>query len=107
MTQQDMQKVEVEVKQSLETDMRAFCTEKGITQGWSVSQHTAFVHRNVMDVVESGDALEAGEAKFRIFVILRTTANYSAWRQAHEGDGQPLRAGAGRGTKSLLAEYGG
>ena len=107
MDQATMAKVEVEVKAQLETSMRDFCKRKGIVQGWSVAQHAAFVHGEVMDVVESGDAVEADEAKFRIFVILRTTANYSQWRQAHEGPGQPLLAGIGRGTKSLLAEYGG
>lgn len=100
-----MAKVEAEVVAGLETDMAAFCKERGVSQGWSVAQHAAFQHRSVMDVVESGDAITAEEAKFRLFVILRRTANYSAWRQAHEGTGQPLAKGSGRGSKSLLDEY--
>lgn len=101
-----MVRAEAEVKAGLETSMVAFCTRHNIVRSWSVAQHAKFQHGEVMDVVETGDAIDADEAKFRIFVILRTTANYSAWRQAHEGEGKPLAAGTGRGTKSLVGEYG-
>lgn len=98
-----MGKLEAEVKAFTETEMTGFCTRHAITKGWSVLQHTKFQHGLVMDVVES--ELDGEETKFRIFVILRMTANYSAWRQAHEGDGKPLAAGTGRGTRSLAGDY--
>lgn len=101
----DMTIVEKEVTAELETEMTGFCKRQEITQGWSVAQHAKFQHGLVMDIVDSG--LEADETKFRIFLVLRKTANYSAWRQAHEGDGQPLRAGTGKKQTNLLAEYGG
>lgn len=100
----DNTKIEAEVKAGIEAEMVVFCKRKGIMKGWSVAQHAAFQLGLVMDVVESG--LEVEETKFRIYVILRTLANYSAWRQSHEGPGKPLEAGTGRGTKSLAGEYG-
>lgn len=105
MDNQTMAKIEAEVGAALETEMREFCTRKGIVQGWSVAQHAQFQHGQLMDVIETAGAIEEDEVKFRVFIILRKTANYSAWRQAHEGDGKPLAKGAGRGSKSLLAEY--
>lgn len=113
MTTVEMAKVEQEVKQSVEKEMTGFCETNGITAGWSVAQHAKFQLGLVMDVVETGDAIDAEEAKFRLYVILRTLANYSAWRQAHERDGTaktahlPLAAGTGRGMKSLAGEYAG
>lgn len=100
----DNAKIELEVKKAIEAEMVEFCKRKAIVRGWSVAQHAAFQLGLVMDVVESG--LEVEETKFRLYVILRTLANYSAWRQSHEGEGKPLAAGVGRGTKSLAGEYG-
>lgn len=103
--------IEVSVKAHIETEMVAFCTEKKIVKGWSVGQHAAFTHRLVVELLESdvdgalGDPSD--ETKYSLYVVFRTLANYSAWRQSHEGEGQPLQAGTGRGTKSFAAEYDG
>jgi hypothetical protein len=101
----DQVAIEKEVSAELETAMVSFCKTHEISQGWSVAQHAKFQLGLVMDVVDSGDAITPEEAKFRIFLILRKLANYSAWRQAHEGEGQPLKAGSGKKSANLASEY--
>ncbi len=104
-------KLEAEVKAHIELEMVAFCTEKGIVKGWSVAQHAAFMQRLVVELLESDVEGEIGApgdtTKFSLYVVFRTLANYSQWRQAHEGEGKPLQAGTGRGQKSLAGEYDG
>lgn len=104
----DKNKIEAETNAALEADMVAFCEKQGIVRGWSVANHAKFQFQTLADIIDSnttGDGMMSEETKFRVFLVLRKTANYSAWRQAHEGEGKPLAAGVGRGGKSLAAEY--